>query len=916
MQSRTGQGSDINQRKNSFWLHIITLSGCTRSSINEAESHNRQPYCCVNAEKRADSVRITIRHTASAYEQLVEISLKQLIKMVNDYRIQSLSARDESESFQEYVALHCAFIAGKDRQIEGCDKQGASRDQSLKQAAIQARLIATHRAAQAAPTNGPTALRQRLRILVLGLRSFPYGGGESWLMESSRWLMEKGHQVILVNFKESDWNLFPTTYAHEFHGLARIAVGMADTDEAVIQAIGELNRNLVPDIIHSQGEVNTILNENYEPMWPALCCGYHFWNGLIRLGSRGNRELLEPSHQLMVEQAFTQAVKHRRYFPYVVSPFMLEILKKAGYGGTVATITPVSRAHQSCALTSATAEVVQLNCALLKGGGILIQMALMLPSISFRGFCALWEELDELRLQAEEQGHILAIQKNKLIINERSWIEWTWIEQPAHLMAQSLCLLMPSLVDETFGRVVVEAIDSGCPVIASNVGNLVNLLPDGHCLEVTAVGAWKHRIETFTDPEKRAEVVRLQREHLALKGMDGRQEFLEFLQRDVYPHLYQKNMAILAPWSEQGLGYHARTYADALQRLGVTPHIYSYQPYSANGLGPSIQTDPNEWSGYHVHYSFNHREELTAHEIYQFCCHHSCKVLLVPEVCWSVNWNRLERLANKGLDVLIIPNPETLRQSEILNHAQYPRILCTTRLVEKILHDQGIENTAWIGHGEGEGLTDDQIKQRLARLDEYISGNTVKIVHIAGYNHRRKMTAKIVDDLAPFLRINKFIQLSIYSQVSFEREITDQCLNLENIFLNQGDFSHQQIMKAYAKASFSLQLSSHEGLGLGFYESLSQGTPVITLDHPPHNEAIEHGVTGFLVPCKHIPLYDNDDALITGGIFDRDSLYKTLLQTTPARAKEMAIQTIQTHRDQWSISALANRLQEALRGIA
>jgi glycosyltransferase involved in cell wall biosynthesis len=44
---------------------------------------------------------------------------------------------------------------------------------------------------------------------------------------------------------------------------------------------------------------------------------------------------------------------------------------------------------------------------------------------------------------------------------------------------RSTMALAPSLVPETFGMAVMEAMSVGCPVIASRVGNLVNLVTDG-----------------------------------------------------------------------------------------------------------------------------------------------------------------------------------------------------------------------------------------------------------------------------------------------------------------------------------------------------------------------------------------------------------------------------------------------------
>lgn len=49
---------------------------------------------------------------------------------------------------------------------------------------------------------------------------------------------------------------------------------------------------------------------------------------------------------------------------------------------------------------------------------------------------------------------------------------------------------------------------------------------------------------------------------------------------------------------------------------------------------------------------------------------------------------------------------------------------------------------------------------------------------------------------------------------------------------------YNEIINYYQKSHVSIQVSKHEGLGLGFYESLMTGTPVLTLNTPLHNEII------------------------------------------------------------------------------
>jgi glycosyltransferase involved in cell wall biosynthesis len=69
-------------------------------------------------------------------------------------------------------------------------------------------------------------------------------------------------------------------------------------------------------------------------------------------------------------------------------------------------------------------------------------------------------------------------------------------------------------------------------------------------------------------------------------------------------------------------------------------------------------------------------------------------------------------------------------------------------------------------------------------------------------------------------------------------------------------------------------------LGIGFYESLATGTPVISLDTQPHNEIIIDNITGWLIPKYYLPMTDNTDSLIHESHFHTDDLCQKIVQLT------------------------------------
>src|SRR5262249_8855095 len=134
----------------------------------------------------------------------------------------------------------------------------------------------------------------------------------------------------------------------------------------------------------------------------------------------------------------------------------------------------------------------------------------------------------------------------------------------------------------------------------------------------------------------------------------------------------RRNVGIFAPWSEQGLGEQARTYANTFRTMGLKAHVLSYQAYSARDKSVANQHWPEDWvSGVDadtVHYSLNDREHVTLHEFEQFIHIRNLGRLLYPEICYSRNWLKISNLRVSGLRIASVPNCETVRSSEVLTH--------------------------------------------------------------------------------------------------------------------------------------------------------------------------------------------------------------------------------------------------------
>jgi len=101
------------------------------------------------------------------------------------------------------------------------------------------------------------------------------------------------------------------------------------------------------------------------------------------------------------------------------------------------------------------------------------------------------------------------------------------------------------------------------------------------------------------------------------------------------------------------------------------------------------------------------------------------------------------------------------------------------------------------------------------------------------------------------------------------------------------------------------------GIGLGFYESITCGTPVFTIDTPPNNEIIREGVNGWLVRCGYAQLNDNKEGIVlraTITVSDlKDKLYEII---STYNREEMLQSTIMDYVDRYPIDVYSEQIKK------
>jgi glycosyltransferase involved in cell wall biosynthesis len=323
------------------------------------------------------------------------------------------------------------------------------------------------------------------------------------------------------------------------------------------------------------------------------------------------------------------------------------------------------------------------------------------------------------------------------------------------------------------------------------------------------------------------------------------------------------NIMFFVCWCDQGLGIQVRNYTRVLKENGFNVSIFSYNAYNCdNGThtAQQAQTCPSEWKipGVSVYYSTFHRESVSDEEIENFVQVHNVGKCVIPETCWYRVFEIARLLGQLGVRTYAVPNIEIVRKDEIHKHHFFDRVLCNNLVCKDIFESYGFRDSIrFIGYA--------------ADIIEYPKeclGGTGKIrfLFLGGRNAvSRKQINEVSRAFADAARKVDNIELTLCFQ-------TEQLgLNIEqhpSIHVNNKSLSYEEVLMMYRTHHVFIQPSKQEGLGLGFYEALAMGTPVLTINTAPHNEIIRDGINGWVIDCTHEPMTDNDNGVIMAACFE------------------------------------------------
>ncbi len=708
-------------------------------------------------------------------------------------------------------------------------------------------------------------------------------------------------------------------------------------------------RMLKPAIVHHQGAMKTEVENVCTLLRIPLLSGYHFWHGLVVLDPvYGNTRILEHAASHRPDPLLETRLTRPWTTTYVASQFMHDVVARiaprslvekhvlvisplsasdkmndGGKGGEGAEegaegwIDLIKKDQTSFKGDLNRGYVTLINVHESKGGRLLLFLLQRFPLIPFLGI-----RTDTCRTVFDEElDRAIGEHKMARLIGR--------VEDVRSVYKRSSIILQPSEVDETFCRVVVEACASGVPLLCSDYGNIPNLLITEEAKTRFLVPSGPSRLETYqrwsemlesmyhvSTPEHNDLSKVAFRNFCALKRqLRPASTFCRTVNQLVTSFSRRKrNVALLTPFCDQGLGIQNRNYARLLVRLGYQVYVFAFCPYSRT----KQQAEPREWvlPSVHVVESPHVREEVTREELVDFVTRYHIDIAILAETCWDPVFTMMTLLRAMGVSTIAVPNVEILRRDEIDKHVVFDAIVCNNHACEDVFLQHGFEKSKLFYSGyhiepplEGEysgsevGAGERMVTIREGHyrpLTQII--REVRFLILGGMNATSRKHVHVVAEA--FLNAQAELLshpgrskctthpkmfLTATSQKS-EADLLPIVTRLasggggggvggsgggsrgaggdQTVRVIMQPLSKAAIDELYDEADVVIQVSKQEGLGIGFYEALQKRKPVLTLRTVPHQEIITEDVGWLLDPTALVPNAENDSSCVMSATID------------------------------------------------
>jgi hypothetical protein len=718
--------------------------------------------------------------------------------------------------------------------------------------------------------------RRNLSLLQWGYP--PFGGGEDWMLNFNKILSDNDYDNYLICFSDP----FKDEYFTKINFIDLSYVKIIQMPKDLIQIL-LMVRIINPDIITHQGIERELFMKISNILDIPFFTGFCFWQNIIKFNTDNinvdmlnnkNLERTEEFHQIL-ENSYT----------YASSEFVNDVIDHF-YNLKLDVIETISLKENFSIEGNFTLDknkyVTLINCHHNKGGYLLKY---------------LFENLDieiPLLIINTENDPIINIEYLKKLVKERNLknnvnqliYEKTDIKV---IYEKTQILLIPSICEETFCRVAYEGMLNKIPILSTSNGNLKYLLKDyAIFINQNDYDQWKYNIENiYNNKDLIKEIQQKENKYINYEIIENKIiNKLNDIKESKYK-LSDKNIGLIIPWADQGLGIQGREYYFSLKENGYNPYILSFRPYHATYDNLLLQSDNNEWKYDNITYSDNYRENLTYDEIFHFVYKNKIKKIIIIEASFIHIFKIALFLKLINVKVYLVVNIECIRMVELTYHNIFDKILTNNDESDKIIKSL-FDKSQFLGFHLNHPYFQEFKKKSNShfQINDINDDNNIKkekkikFCCMGGLNSiTRKNINVVISAFYTIFKENLYNnwELNVYIQgVEIPQIINNY--NCSNINYHINNLSYKSIIESYYNNDIFIHMGSHEGLGLGFFESLYIGLPILTMDWSPNNEIIKDNVNGWIVKCVPSQIYDNDNSLLNKGFIYEEDLKDKLIE--------------------------------------
>ena len=702
----------------------------------------------------------------------------------------------------------------------------------------------------------------------------PFGGGENWMLNFNKIISKYDYENYLICFSDP----FKNQYFDKIKIINLIYVKIIQMPFDIVSII-KIIKIINPDFINHQGIKRLFFMKIANILEIPFLTGFCFWQNIIKFNADNININMLTNDRLEKTDEFSMILNNS--YTYVASNFVNDIINKL-YNIKLDVIETISIKDEFYNDINYNKKkyVTLINCHYNKGGYLIkylcenlnIDIPLQFvytendPSIPI-------ELLQKLIDDRNKKNNI------NIIIPEKTNIK--------NVYEKTKILLIPSLCDETFCRVGYEAMINKIPILSSKNGNLKYLLENyAIFIEDLDIRKWKNTIEElYNNNNKLLEFETKNNDKINTNTIEEKIiNKIDSIKGSKYK-LLENNIGLILPWADQGLGIQGRDYYITLKELGYTPFVLSFKPYHATNENIYLQSDKTEWEYENVTYSRNYREDLTYEEIIDFIFTNNIKKIIIIEANFTKIFNIAFFFKLLNIKVYLVINIECIKLIELNNHNIFDFILTNNNQTYKIMSQIFKNKVKYLGFHLNYKYFQTITKNKKTELQN------IKFCCIGGLNSISRKNIDLI--IKTFFNIfnekqNLGWNLDVYIQgVQFPENINKHSCNNIKYYIN--NYSYHDIIDIYNKSDIFIHMGSHEGLGLGFFESIYAGTPVLTMNWVPNNEIIINNINGWLIDCNFTNLNDNDISLINMGIINEYNLKNKILEILNDKSNTLQI---------------------------